>query len=221
MIRCKFYALFCALSLSLTLLAVPGSVKAADAAQSETMAYADYQAKYQEFLSDARWADGASWGAISPRLSGYGATGCAAYCADFIAYVYGIPASLRAGTPFSDYATIQTGDVLHFYLPNGTEHWIVVVEKNEGTLLTAEGNYGGKVVVGDTYYSYADGILYHEGAACTAYEGYHYAIEASDTIDAGEVNAKRTARANEAKRRDETSPAGRLESLKQKWNNLR
>lgn len=98
-------------------------------------------------------------------------SGCAAYAADYVKYCYG-KSSPRSGQAFYSAGEIRTGDVV---VVTGSQHWIVVVSRNGSQLTTAEGNWGGKVVVSSSAYTIQNGRLYRNGKPFRTFSvGYHY-----------------------------------------------
>ncbi len=135
-----------------------------------------YKNKVKKFLSNRRWKDGASWGSSQkPKSSKQKCTGCAAYCADFAKEVCGL-SSYNKGEKFTKASKIRSGDVIHV---TGSSHWIVVLSRKDKTskkakLKTAEGNWGGKVVVSSSAYTIENGVLKRRGKKFRTFEkGYH------------------------------------------------
>lgn len=102
--------------------------------------------KIKEFISDSRWKVNTSWGDYkAPYLVnqvGGLPRGCAAYCADYAAYVYralGANAH-RSGTSYNGTDNIRPGDVVEI-----TGHWLVVLGRNGNILDTISGNLSRKV----------------------------------------------------------------------------
>ena len=155
-------------------------------------AFAADRGTINEFISDARWKDGASYGtspARAPYLysSGYQCGGCRAYAYDFIAYVYGRfgnPAT--TGTSYgSNSSEIRRGDVI-FMPSNGnySDHWFVVLERNGNTLTTAEAA-SNKAQIATNHYSISGNYIYVSYATAgnkgnRSFTGYHYGDVPSD-----------------------------------------
>ena len=100
-------------------------------------------AKLNSFLADSRFKAGTSWGGSQkPKLSSYSCSGCCAYVADLVKYVYGKD-SPRSGVYFTAPSQIRAGDVLVF----SPQHWAYVISRSGSTVRIAHGNWGGKVVV--------------------------------------------------------------------------
>ena len=72
------------------------------------------------FIKDSRWKNGTAWDARKPKLSTYRSSGCCAYCADFVKYVYGSN-NLVSGSKFTSVSKIKAGDVIYAasYYSNG------------------------------------------------------------------------------------------------------
>lgn len=133
---------------------------------------ASYSKKIEAFLKDSRFKNGATWkSSQKPKLSSYDGTGCCAYTADFAKYVFGKKAP-TAGTKFTSPKDIRAGDVIKV---TGSQHWFVVLERNGQTLKTAEGNWGGKVVVSSSAYTVKNNTLYRNGKKFRTFSaGYHF-----------------------------------------------
>jgi len=131
-----------------------------------------YTQKMNSFISQSAYRNGASWSASKkPKLSSYGSSGCAAYAADFVKYVFG-KASPRGGSAFYSASGIKAGDVI---IVSGSTHWFVVLERNGNRLKTAEGNWSGKVVVSDGTYTVVNGQLCRNGKKFRTFSvGYHF-----------------------------------------------
>lgn len=131
-----------------------------------------YAQKVNQFINDSRWKNGASWGASKrPAISTYGSASCCAYAADFVKYVFNNN-SPRGGRAFSNPSEIKAGDVIYV---TGTDHWFVVLERNGNTLKTAEGNWGGKVVISNGTYTISGNTLMRSGAKFRTFNtGYHF-----------------------------------------------
>lgn len=160
-----------------------------------------YQTRVEAFLSDPRWANGASWGSShtqTPGISGWPSSGCCAYCADFAGYVYGSERAWNSSdfTKFTNPAEIRSGDIVHFRYSNSkrtSEHWIVVLERRGNTLYTAEGNayVSGNysvVCVTDTKWAIVNGTLknlHNRTETCYDFSCYHYKF-----ADGGDENVE-------------------------------
>ena len=131
-----------------------------------------YDQKVANFRNDSRFRNGAAWASGQrPKISPYGSSGCCAYAADYVAYVFG-KTSLTDGTKFTNPSGIRSGDVLHF---SGGQHWVVVLYRNGSQLTTAEGNWGSKVVISNNAYTIQNGSVYRTGTRFRTFvEGYHY-----------------------------------------------
>lgn len=130
-----------------------------------------YNSKVNSFLNDSRWRNGSSWSSGQrPKLSGYSASGCCAYAVDFCQYVFGA-SSYRSGSAFSNPRNIRAGDVIKV---TGSQHWFVVLSRSGDSLYTAEGNWGGKVVVTNGTYQVHGNTLYRNGSKFRTFSaGYH------------------------------------------------
>lgn len=126
--------------------------------------------KINAFISDSRWKSGVSWGSSQkPKLSTYSSTGCCAYAADFVKYVYGSN-NLRSGTKYTSASSIKTGDVIYVT----PQHWMVVVSRSGNKINVAEGNYSSKVNI-TTYTLSGNKLLYSSGKTYKTFSyGYHY-----------------------------------------------
>lgn len=96
--------------------------------------------------------------------------GCCAYTADFAKYVFGKD-SQCSGEMYTDSKYIRTGDILYFV----SDHWICVLYRNGDKLITAEGNWGGEVIVSSSAYYMVGDTVYRDGEPFRTFcEGYHY-----------------------------------------------
>ena len=129
-----------------------------------------YDQKVASFLSDSRFKNGISWGSgQTPKLSSYRSSGCCAYAADFVKYVFN-KENPRKGTRFTATSSVRAGDVLHLN-PN---HWIVVLSRSGNTLRTAEGNASGKVVVSNSKYRISGNYIKSSYSSYRIADGYHF-----------------------------------------------
>lgn len=131
-----------------------------------------YDQKVSAFLNDSRWRNGASYNSSRrPYISSYSSSGCCAYCADFVQYVYG--KSLNAGSKFYNPSEIKSGDVIKV---DGSQHWFVVLYRNGNQLITAEGNWtGGCVCYSTSSYTVSGNTLMRNGNKFRTFSfGYHY-----------------------------------------------
>ena len=131
-----------------------------------------YTEKMNAFISNDTWKNGAAWAAAkTPTISDYAGAGCCAYAADFAKYVFGND-SARGGIQFSDPDEIRAGDIIYV---SGKSHWVVVLGRNGSQLKTAEGNWGGKVVISDTAYTVSNHTFMRDGKKFRTFEaGYHF-----------------------------------------------
>lgn len=140
----------------------------------------DYDSKVRSFINDDRFKHGATWSAgKTPTISGAGTGwGCNAYARDFVKYVFDTNLKGNGSTQFYNINEIKAGDVIYV---SPSDHWIVVLYRNGDNLTTAEGNWEGKVVVGDIYYKIQNGNIYHRNRSNQNYSyfrpfqyGYHH-----------------------------------------------
>jgi len=132
-----------------------------------------YTSKYSAFTKDARWANGTAWGYYQkPKLSTWGSIGCCAYGADFCTYVFGKTSYNNCVSSFTSVSGIRAGDVLHINNSTWGQHWIVVLTRSGNTLYTAEGNYSGKVRIGNNY-TISGTTLKTGSLTYTLTRGYH------------------------------------------------
>ncbi len=124
------------------------------------------------FLTDKRWRHGAVYNSSQkPKLSTYSCSGCCAYAADFVAYVFG-KGSPRSGTEFRSLEQVRAGDILVLSNPS---HWLVVLSRNGNRLTTTEGNWMGKVVATKEAYTINGKHLMRDGKKFRTFSlGYHY-----------------------------------------------
>lgn len=130
-----------------------------------------YESEVEGFLSDPRWKNGASWASGQrPKIANYSASGCCAYAVDFCKYVFGED-SYRSGQEFYNPGEIRAGDIIKVV---GSQHWFVVLGRSGGSLYTAEGNWGGRVVVADGTYTVSGNTLCRNGSKFRTFSaGYH------------------------------------------------
>ncbi len=117
-----------------------------------------YKQKVSGFVSDARWKSGLTWSAgRGAKLSKYGCSGCYAYAADFVAYVYGENRAWHSSSfqKYTGVSNVKTGDVIWT-----GRHYIAVLERNGNTLYTAEGNWGSKTRVSHSIWRIKNNKLY-------------------------------------------------------------
>ena len=140
------------------------------------MTVTDYDSKVNSFLADDRWKPGIWYGASQgPKLSTWGSSGCCAYAADFVKYVFGKNGP-RTGTPFYNPSEIRSGDVIYVSGSGETpDHWFVVLYRNGNALTTVEGNWSSIVVKSSTAYSVSGNTLLRDGSKFRTFNtGYHY-----------------------------------------------
>jgi len=143
------------LSLVITAVIIPGGTFVVSG-----LTNSEYVTKYQSFISDARWCNGAAWGARSPYISPYGSSGCCAYAADYAYYVHG-KSNFSSCSISYNASEIQVGDVISGTWTSGAgPHWIVVLSRSGNTLYTAEGNLLSKVRVTNSGYTISGANLY-------------------------------------------------------------
>ena len=151
---------------------LPATMPEANAAISTST----FATKVQEFISDSRWKNGIVWvDAQKPKLSKWSSTGCCAYAADFVAYVYGSTNAAWTSSDFTKFTNlneIRAGDIIHT-----SNHWFVVLERNGNTFRTAEGNFDNKTRVCTDGWGIKNGKIYNlkatDGERTFEY-GYHY-----------------------------------------------
>ncbi|MGN1191363.1 MAG: hypothetical protein ACI4S0_01715 [Dorea sp.] len=148
-----------------------GQNRQMEAIQIKLVAKSSYSRKVNEFINDSRWKNGVEWSASKrPCISTYSSTGCCAYAADFVKYVFN-KNSPRGGSIFYNPSEIKAGDVIYV---SGSSHWFVVLERNGNQLKTAEGNWGSKVVIGYSY-SVSGNTLMRNGSKFRTFQyGYHF-----------------------------------------------
>lgn len=141
--------------------------------QAKTPATNKYDTLTQKFIADPRWKPGITYnGRQKPKLSGYKSTGCCAFAADFVKYVYG-KNSPRDGGEFSSVKEIRTGDVIVFSSPS---HWVIVLNRSGNSLHTLEGNWmNGKVERSNTAYTIKGNTILRDGKKFRTFSlGYHF-----------------------------------------------
>lgn len=133
-----------------------------------------YARKVSEFTNTLKWRNGTAWGSSKrPTIGNGNGTGCYAYANDFIKYVFGASGDFSStGKAFYSPSGIRNGDVIKVV---GSQHWFVVLYRNGNQLITAEGNWGGKVLVSGSAYTISGNTLYRNGKRFRTFSvGYHY-----------------------------------------------
>lgn len=130
-----------------------------------------YDSKVYTFTHKKRYKHGAVWRAAQrPLISRFGGIGCCAYAADFHAYMTGKKKDFGKKT-FKSVKKIKAGDVIKVL---NKQHWFVVLYRKGNKLTTAEGNWGGKVVISDSAYTIKGNRLYRNGKKFRTFSiGYH------------------------------------------------
>ena len=133
-----------------------------------------YESRVEAFLADPRWRPGVWYGGSQrPKLSSYSSSGCCAYTADFVKYVFGKNAP-TAGAAFYDPGQITGGDVIKVL---GSQHWFVVLHRNGNVLDTVEGNWTNGTVVRCNQYCVSGNRLLRNGKVFRTFAvGYHFGI---------------------------------------------
>lgn len=134
----------------------------------------NYDSKVASFISTAKWKNGAIWKSNKrPTIGNGNGTGCYAYANDFIKYVFDASGSFAGtGKAFYSVNSIKDGDVIKVI---NSQHWFVVLYRKGSQLTTAEGNWGGKVVISSSVYSIKGNTLYRNGKKFRTFSvGYHY-----------------------------------------------
>lgn len=135
-----------------------------------------YDNKVSAFINNSNWKNGAYYGSSTkPKISPYKCSGCCAYAADFIKYVYGYD-NFAQGSSFKNPNEIRTGDVIKV---TGSQHWFVVLYRNGNNLTTAEGNWSnGKVCISDSAYTIKNNTLYRNNSVFRTFSvGYHFNMQ--------------------------------------------
>ncbi len=125
--------------------------------------------KFDKFANHPDYTTGAPWANIHPKLSKSGASGCAAYCADFTKYCYGID-GITSRDSYKDPSQIRAGDVVHL-TSEGSGHWFVVLRREGKYLLTGDGNWGDVARIGWNYMISGKDVL---GSRHHFDVGYHF-----------------------------------------------
>lgn len=128
---------------------------------------------YTEFIEDSRWSNGIWWDGTSiPAISGWKCWGCMAYAADFSKYYFNID-NPEKGTLYKNQKDIKSGDVIHLNNNYGG-HYVVIIDKEGDSLLTAEGNVNGKIRIGWNYYWLNHDELWCNDFNTTFDKGWHF-----------------------------------------------
>ena len=167
----KLKRIICLFLLLATLVSVLPVTRAEADISTET-----FTEKVNAFLADSRWKHGISWnGSQKPKLSSWSSSGCCAYAADFVAYVYGSKSAAWTSSDFTKYTKldeIRAGDIIYI-----TGHWFVVLERNGNTLRTTEGNFDSKTRTTSSGWGIKNGKLHNLLAKDSERNfeyGYHY-----------------------------------------------
>ena len=120
----------------------------------------DYNSKVQSFVNDGRYRPGTVW------------NNCYTYASQFTSYVFG-KSNPREGQWFGSADAIRNGAVVHVNASGGkSQHWIVVLYRNDNRLTTIEGNWTNHTVnYSDSAYTIQNGILYRNGKPFRAWDG--------------------------------------------------
>ena len=124
---------------------------------------------FDKFIKHKDYKDGAPWGNEHPKLSRSGASGCAAYCADFTKFCYGID-GITSRDSYRDPSQIRAGDIVHLQ-GQYYGHWIVILGRKGNQLLTADGNWGDHTRVGWNFEIHGNDVL---GSQHHFDVGYHF-----------------------------------------------
>lgn len=140
-------------------------------ALSKKILSTSYDTKVYKFIHKKRYKNGAKWGySQRPLISRYSGIGCCAYAADFFASITGNKKSFGKNT-FKKPSKIRSGDVIKVL---NKQHWFVVLYRNGSQLITAEGNWGGKVVISENAYTVKGNKLMRDGKKFRKFSiGYH------------------------------------------------
>lgn len=153
--------------------AISAAKSATNTTQSgNSISYNKFVEMVEPFLRDRNHAPGATWDSNrTPDWSSWTSYGCCSFCCDYAKKVFG-EEDLWEGKKFHNAKEIRYGDVLEF---ENSPHYVVVLNNNNGDLLTIEGNWGGKVVAGHFYSVRADGVVLRNGTPFRTLEaGYHF-----------------------------------------------
>ena len=139
---------------------------------AEKVEAAELETKMNQFINDSRWRNGNVWGGgQGPKFSTWQSSGCCAYAADFVRYVYG--SNTLRGTAYYNISEVRAGDVIQ--VPG---HWFVVLGRNGNSLYTAEGNMDGRVAVRQGRYTISNSkFSYYTKNGLATYTltaGFHY-----------------------------------------------
>lgn len=151
---------------TVVILCIMISINLSANAAVSSMSQSDYDSRVNSFINDGRWKNDVSWGAgQGPKLSSWSSSGCFAYTADFVKYMFGREKP-QDGNLFINASEIRAGDVVY---ADDTPHYIVVLSRSGNKLRTAEGNWGGKVRISDSaYYISGSKVL------CNNWSGFYY-----------------------------------------------
>lgn len=150
-----------------------GEGRRMEAVQIKLVKKSSYDQLVNSFLADSRWKPGTKYnGSQRPKLSSYSCSGCCAYAADFVKYVFG-KSSPRSGSDFYSPSEIRAGDVIRV---TGSQHWFVVLYRNGNNLVTVEGNWTNGCVQQSTgAYTISGNTLKRNGKKFRTFSvGYHF-----------------------------------------------
>ena len=161
----------------LLIVAVPTTISAIESTGNKIL---------DEFIKDPQFADGISWSSQQPPKVAKEAVGfgCAAYCADYAHFCYGVKDAV-SGTPFNSINEVRAGDVVIIGDRNSNGHWLVVLKRDGNKCYVAEGNCAGKVRIGWNYT--ISGSKFSEDSRAFNI-GYHYLPACSYQAEHGDHN---------------------------------
>ena len=129
---------------------------------STTLGSNTYYNKMIKFIKDSKWKGGIRWGFYQrPKLNSKAQIiGCAAYCYDWVKYMYGHNGLTTGAKKSTSANSIKTGSIVHWRFSESDQHWFVVLSWNGNTIHAAEGNASGKTRDSTSVYKIKNGVLY-------------------------------------------------------------
>ena len=144
-----------------------------------------YYNKMINFIKNPNWKSGIGWGYYqTPKLNPNASViGCAAYCYDWVKYMYGHNGLTTGAKKYTTANDIKTGCIVHYYYSYynkkqnktiNTQHWFVVVSRSGNTIHSIEGNASSMTRDSTTVYKIKDGVLYSNSQAISNQSLYVY-----------------------------------------------
>ena len=129
---------------------------------STTLGDNTYYNKMIKFIKDPRWKNHIGWGYYqkSKLNKNSGTIGCAAYCYDWVKYMYGHNGLTTGAKKYTSANDIKTGCIVHWKYNDNDQHWFVVVSRDGNKIHSIEGNAAGMTRDSTSVYKIKNGVLY-------------------------------------------------------------